>query len=203
MSRRAFALTMISVLAALGLTLWLTTPRSAFGDDPPGMNIGYVDVTRVYNGYNKVLDRKKDLEQLYTGTIDRLKADQTALDKEKTNLESGAMDRTSDAYIARIKDFQERAYKVQYELKLTQREFALDVDRLTRETYQEILKELDAYARRHSYQLVLKIDADVTVEDPDLDPMQYVANRQILFYAQGRDITLPLVEVLNRNYVRK
>ncbi|MBI4615597.1 MAG: OmpH family outer membrane protein [Planctomycetes bacterium] len=199
MSRSTFVLTISLAALLLAGALVLDSTRRAAGDEPAGSKIGYVDVTKVFNGYSKVNDRKTALEARYKAEADRLKVEDAAIQEEGKKLE--LVNPSSQSYIETVRDLQERRYKVGLKLQLTQREFALDVSELTKSTYLEVLREIETFAKRAGYQLVFKIDSEEVLENPDLDPIQYVSNRQILFHAEGRDITAELIQILNRNYI--
>ncbi len=180
----------------------LTDPRPALGDgeDPASVKIGYVDVTRLYNEYDKVSDLKAALEQKYKGEIDRLSAEEKSIQEDSKQLE--LLSPNSQRFMTLQRNLAERSYKIRLELQLQQREFALDLSDLTRSTYLEVLGEIDTHAQRYGFQLILKVDKQDTLENPEVDPMKYVSSRQILYHAKGRDITEDLVRGLNRNYIR-
>ena len=154
------------------------------------LKIAVLDINRTIVAYERRATlrtererKKKEMQAKLTELEDRLKSSQSDLDTLKPGTPS-------------YRDFQVKLIELEASVEIQRRRFEAEFDLLARADmqtlYEEVVKELELYAKENGIELIL---TKYTGGDARSGPQPVV-----LFAAAGFDITEPIISRLNAKY---
>jgi Skp family chaperone for outer membrane proteins len=161
---------------------------------PSGTNVAVIDIAFVFKNHDRfnaaMADIKKDIDQFEA----YVKGEQQKLKTRAEELQQytpGSNDfRTKEAELARINS------ELQIIIGQKRREFLEQEARVYYRIYQEIEQSVTTFATRAKIGLVLRFSRDEMKENDRPSVLQGV-NRAVVYH-QGLEITIPILEDLNR-----
>jgi len=137
--------------------------------------IGYIDLSRAFNEYNKTKAYDKtlnDKEKVYTDDRDKKVADLKAFQDKISLLNDKERDAKKDELQSKVKTFQEFDRQKQTELKKEQEE-------KMKEIMTDIQEAVKKFAEKEAYTIVLN-------------------DRVLVYQVKSMDITNQVIEILNK-----
>ncbi|MCU0877396.1 MAG: OmpH family outer membrane protein [Pirellulaceae bacterium] len=161
---------------------------------PSGTNVAVIDIAFVFKNHDRfnaaMADIKKDIDQFEAyvkGEQQKLKAKA----EELQQFTPGSNEfRTKEADLARVNS------ELQILIGQKRREFLEQEARVYFRIYQEIEQSVTTFAQRAKIGLVLRFSRDEMKESDRASVLQGV-NRAVVYH-QGLEITIPILEDLNR-----
>lgn len=142
--------------------------------------VGYVDLPKVFESYEKIESFDKDLE-----TLGKAKEDErNALVDDIRKLKDELSLLSEEGKVNRKKDYEEKMGKLEEFDTATHRELSTKRNELLKEVFDDIEKVVNDFADENGYDLVF-------------------SSRSLIFQRDQFDITSPVVRELNRRYERK
>ncbi len=141
------------------------------------LNLGYIDLAKIFDQYEKTKDSDKDLEAEWQGKqskVEELKKEITRLKDELEVLSESVKAKKQGIIDGKIRELQEFTKEIQDELTSERNEVV-----------SQILKDIDTvieeYGKDNGYNLIFN-------------------ERVLLYHAEGLDLTDKIVKILNDNY---
>lgn len=194
-------ITSAMVLAIVGCFACFTETASAQGSAqnkaPVVHKVGLIDMAHVFKNYEKFTALREELkaEIQQSDTKAKAMAEQIqAVQKEMQDFKQG-----SPEYLAREKQLAQAASDFEAFRKVAQRDFLRKESRIYHTIYMEVTDTVKKYAKIYNYTLIMRFNRESLDTD---DPKKLIQgmNRQVVFHRADDDITLSVLDYLNRNY---
>lgn len=159
--------------------------------------VGLIDMAHVFKNYEKFTalreELKAEIQQSDTQAKAMAEKIQT-VQKEMKDFKQG-----SPEYLAREKQLAQAASDFEAFRKVAQRDFLRKESRIYHTIYMEVTDTVKKYAKIYNYTLIMRFNRENLDTD---DPKKLIQgmNRQVVFHRADDDITLSVLDYLNRNY---
>jgi Skp family chaperone for outer membrane proteins len=184
--------------ALAGLIACLAVSLVAAAPPEKSLKIGVADITRISRAYAKGAEFQKTIDQLsrdLRAQEEVLSARIDQLDRDISALSMGNPQRTK-----LLSDYREKV-EARANLRDTARRKMDDVIvESTRTIYDDISKEVEAYARAKGFDLILKQQSFDTQQPSAPDQSIRIGQRDVLYCKPEMDITNDIIEGLNKAY---
>jgi len=199
-SRLLIAIAGCLVIAGLAV-LTATAQQGTGGRMAPAQvaapQIAFVDVGHVFKKHPGFQGRKASLEAEMKRASEGLNQERETIRKLKQELD--AMPPGSEQYKQSEAQITKRLADLQVQFQLQQKEFTTKESNLYYTVYQEIAQEVGYLASQYGFSAVLYVDGDTPDKDR-LPQVQAFVNKQIVWFDQRADVTMEIVNRLERKY---
>ena len=166
-----------------------------------GFKIGIVDISRVFEKYDKRTDLDlglKDLEKELQDEINKRKKEMIDLNEETQLLDLGSETRRNNEDMLERKNVELEGYA-----KFAERQLLKRYKAFFEQIYGEVVKKVEEIGESEGYDLIIK------KEEPELDSGQIadlqfkIGIRTVLYHSKAVDITAIVIELLNSEYSKE
>jgi Skp family chaperone for outer membrane proteins len=172
-----------------------TAPAAAQGEVPH--KIALIDMGRVFKEYKKIEALKEDWKSEFSVSEDQAKKMNAQIQKlveEMKTYKTGSpefikLEKQHTQLVAEFSSYQKNA----------QRELLRKEAELLKTVYLETMDVIEKFADRFGYTLVMRFNSD-TFEGDDMNKMQLVMNRVVVYHRAEDDLTDGVIKYLNRQY---
>lgn len=195
-------ITSAMVIAVAGCFGCLTETASAQSAAPANAKsvehkVGLIDMAHVFKNYTKFTALREELKAEIQQSDAKAKAmaeQIQAVQKEMQDFKQG-----SPEYLAREKQLAQAASDFEAFRKVAQRDFLRKESRIYHTIYMEVTDTVKKYAKIYNYTLIMRFNRESLDTD---DPKKLIQgmNRQVVFHRADDDITLSVLDYLNRSY---
>ena len=187
---------LLTALAA-GLVAVSSAAAAAPAEKPqPGhRNVAVIDINEIFNNHRRFKVMAADMKGDVARAAQRVKAEQEEIKEMAAGLKD-LLAGTRD-YLDLQEKIKKRAEDLKTRVQLQRAEFLQREAGAYSAIYKEIVREVADYAAANGIELVLRVNT--TRPDPKT-PQQVIQdiNRQVVWFAEGRDITQAIVDRLNK-----
>ncbi len=195
--------TLLTAAAACLVAISLSTP-DAWAQAPgkpqasdQAHKVGLIDMAHVFKEYKKFADLREGLKTEIMQSDDQAKA--IAQKAENLKNEMAQLKPGSDDFLSREKQLAKLTSDFETFRKVAQRDFLRKEAKLYHEIYQEVTDAVALYADYYKYTLVIRFNRE-ELESGDPQKLIQGMNRQVVWHRPDDDITLSVLDYLNRNY---
>ena len=167
---------LLIVFLGLMVSIALVMPVRVQAKDD-ALSIGYIDLAKIFDQYEKTKDSDKNLEVEWQGRQSEIKALREEITRLKDELEvlsEDAKAKKQEAIDSKIKDLQNFTKEIQDELTGERNE-------IVRKILEDIDTIINQYGKSNGYDLILN-------------------ERVLLYRTEGLDLTGEIVKILNDKY---
>ena len=118
----------------------------------------------------------------------------------QAQLKSGQLKEGSPGYIAKEKELIQLTSDFEVFRKGAQREFLRKESQIYKTVYMEVVDAVQKYAEYYNYTLVMRFSRDELQDDAEPQEVLQRMNKQVVFHRGEDDITLSVLDYLNRRY---
>ena len=165
-------------------------PAKAEAED---FKIGIVDISKVFEKYNKRIDldqQLKEQEKEFQDEINKKRKEMIDLDEETQLLDLGSESRSKNEELLERKNVELEGYA-----KFAERQLLKKYKDFFQNTYDEVVKKVKEIGKQENFDLIIKR------EDPDLESGQIkIGIRTVIYHSKAVDITPSIIESLNAAY---
>lgn len=193
----ATVLAIVGCFACFTETASAQSQGSAQGKAAVAHKVGLIDMAHVFKNYEKFSALREELKAEIQQSDAKAKAmaeQIQAVQKEMQDFKQG-----SPEYLAREKQLAQKASDFEAFRKVAQRDFLRKESRIYHTIYMEVTDTVKKYASIYNYTLIIRFNRENLDTD---DPKKLIQgmNRQVVFHRADDDITLSVLDYLNRNY---
>ncbi len=166
-----------------------------------GFKIGIVDVSGVFDKYNKRTDLDqglKDLEKELQDEINKKRKEMIDLNEETQLLDLGSETRRNNEDMLERKNVELEGYA-----KFAQRQVIKGYKTLVEQIYGEIVKKVEEIGESEGYDLIIKKQAPELNSGELSDLTVNIGIRTVLYHSKAVDITAIVTEHLNSEYSKE
>jgi len=198
MDRRTHLVIGLATLALLcaGTTLW-----AAEKDEGSGLKIGFVNLKKVFEDYERSKTMEKEIEAFQEEEAKKLEKTKKSIEEYEKELD--LVKKNSKEWFKIRMDIVRKKKELETNEKLAKIEITRRLLKATEEIYEDILLKIKEYAKAKGYVMVLKIETGKIESDSSVELSMKVNSRGVLFYREDLDITTQIVTELNTAYTGK
>jgi Skp family chaperone for outer membrane proteins len=166
--------------------------------EPGDIRIGIVDISKVFEKYNKRIDLDKELKGLETefqDEINKKRKEMIDLDEETQLLDLGSESRSKNEELLERKNVELEGYA-----KFAERQLLKKYKDFFENTYGEVVKRVEEFGKQENFDLIVKKEAP-ELESGQISDLQFkIGIRTVLYHSKSIDITSNIIENLNDTY---
>lgn len=182
----------------IGFTALKLTSIDAFAE---GIKIGVVDISRVFEKYErrKDLDQElKDLEKKFQDEINKKKKDIINLDEETQLLDLGSESRRKNEELLERKNVELEGYA-----KFAERQLLRRYKESFETIYDAVVKGVETIGSKEGFDLIIKKE-EPELKSGQISDLQFkIGIRTVLYHSKAVDVTPKVIEVLNAHYLKE
>ena len=199
--KNLFVRTPIICLVFVLLASITTMNMNPVNANAEGFKIGIVDISGVFEKYDKRTDLDqglKDLEKELQDEINKKRKEMIDLNEETQLLDLGSETRRKNEDMLERKSVELEGYA-----KFAERQVIKGYKNLVEQIYSEIVKKIEEIGESEGYDLIIK------KQEPELDSGQLsdlkinIGIRTVLYHSKAVDITASVIEHLNSEYSKE
>lgn len=199
--KRAISWASAVVLLAGVLTLtnpaWSQNEKPAAAQSNTPHKVGLIDMAHVFKNYKKFEALREDLKQEIGESEEKAKAMQGELQTMQANMKG--LQEGSKEYAKAEQDIVKKAAEFEAFRRTASREFLKKESQIYLQVYNETSEAVKKYADFYKYTLVIRFNReDLDTENPQ--NLLQGMNRQVVYHRGEDDITVSVLDYLNRRY---
>ncbi len=166
-----------------------------------GFKIGIVDISGVFEKYEKRKDLDqglKDLEKGFQDEINTKRKEMIDLDEETQLLDLGSETRSKNEDMLERKNVELEGYA-----KFAERQLLKRYKTFFEQIYSEVVKMVEEIGEEESYDLIIKKE-EPELKSGQISDLQFkIGIRTVLYHSKSVDITASIIEHLNSKYSKE
>jgi len=160
--------------------------------------IGIVDISSVFEKYQKRIDLDQELKEQEKGfqdEINKKRKEIIDLDEETQLLDLGSESRNSNENLLERKNVELEGYA-----KFAERQLLKKYKDFFESIYQEVVQKVEEIGKQEGFDLVIKKE-ESEVKSGKISDLQFkIGIRTVLYHSDSVDITLDVIDALNTSY---
>ena len=166
-----------------------------------GFKIGIVDISSVFEKYQKRIDLDQELKEQEKGfqdEINKKRKEIIDLDEETQLLDLGSESRSSNENLLERKNVELEGYA-----KFAERQLLKKYKNFFENIYQEVVQKVEEIGKQESFDLIIKKE-ESDVKSGEISDLQFkIGIRTVLYHSDSVDITLDVIDALNSSYSKE
>ena len=163
--------------------------------------IGVVDISGVFEKYQKRIDLDQELkeqEQGFQDEINKNRKEIIDLDEETQLLDLGSESRSKNENLLERKNVELEGYA-----KFAERQLLKKYKEFFENTYQEVVQKVEEIGKQSNFDLIIKKE-EPNLESGQISDLQFkIGIRTVLYHSESVDITSDVIDNLNASYSRE
>lgn len=194
-----------AVVATLSLTI--LTGVSSAQTQPAARNtaphkVGLIDMAHVFKNYSKFTALRDELKEQIAQSDGQAKQMAEKIKALQSQLKSGQLKEGSPGYVAKERELIQATSDFEVFRKGAQRDFLRKESQIYKTVYMEVVDSVQKYAEYYNYTLVMRFSRDELEDDAEPQEVLQRMNKQVVFHRGEDDITLSVLDYLNRKYTQ-
>lgn len=163
--------------------------------------IGIVDISSVFEKYQKRIDLDQELKEQEKGfqdEINKKRKEIIDLDEEIQLLDLGSESRSSNENLLERKNVELEGYA-----KFAERQLLKKYKDFFENIYQEVVHKVEEIGKQEGFDLIIKKE-ESDVKSGKISDLQFkIGIRTVLYHSDSVDITLDVIDALNSSYSKE
>jgi Skp family chaperone for outer membrane proteins len=163
--------------------------------------IGIVDISSVFEKYQKRIDLDQELKEQEKGfqdEVNKKRKEIIDLDEETQLLDLGSESRSSNENLMERKNVELEGYA-----KFAERQLLKKYKNFFENIYQEVVQKVEEIGKQESFDLIIKKE-ESDVKSGEISDLQFkIGIRTVLYHSDSVDITLDVIDALNSSYSKE
>lgn len=163
--------------------------------------IGIVDISRVFEKYQKRIDldqKLKEQEKGFQDEINKKRKEIIDLDEETQLLDLGSESRNNNENLMERKNVELEGYA-----KFAERQLLKKYKNFFENIYEEVVQKVEEIGKQEGYDLIIKKE-ESDLKSGQISDLQFkIGIRTVLYHSDSVDITLDVIENLNASYSKE
>ncbi len=163
--------------------------------------IGVVDISSVFEKYQKRIDLDQELkeqEQGFQDEINKKRKEIIDLDEETQLLDLGSESRSKNENLMERKNVELEGYA-----KFAERQLLKKYKDFFENTYQEVVLKVEEIGKQNNFDLIVKKE-EPNLESGQISDLQFkIGIRTVLYHSESVDITSDVIDNLNASYSKE
>jgi len=163
--------------------------------------IGIVDISSVFEKYQKRIDLDQELkgqEKGFQDEINKKRKEIIDLDEETQLLDLGSESRGKNENLLERKNVELEGYA-----KFAERQLLKKYKDFFENVYQEVVQKVEEIGKQNNFDLIIKKE-EPNLESGQISDLQFkIGIRTVLYHSESVDITLDVIDNLNASYSKE
>jgi Outer membrane protein len=163
--------------------------------------IGIVDISSVFEKYQKRIDLDQELKEQEKGfqdEINKKRKEIIDLDEETQLLDLGSESRSSNENLLERKSVELEGYA-----KFAERQLLKKYKDFFENIYQEVIKKVEEIGIQEGFDLIIKKE-ESNLKSGEISDLQFkIGIRTVLYHSDSVDITSDVIDTLNASYSKE
>ena len=163
--------------------------------------IGIVDISSVFEKYQKRIDLDQELkgqEKGFQDEINKKRKEIIDLDEETQLLDLGSESRGNNENLLERKNVELEGYA-----KFAERQLLKKYKDFFENVYQEVVQKVEEIGKQNNFDLIIKKE-EPNLESGQISDLQFkIGIRTVLYHSESVDITLDVIDNLNASYSKE
>ncbi len=182
----------------IGFTILKMVPANAVAE---GIKVGVVDISGVFEKYQKRKDldqELKDLETQFQSEINKKRKDMINLDEETQLLDLGSESRRKNEELLERKNVELEGYA-----KFAERQLLRRYKEFFETVYDAVVKGVETIGKKEGFDLIIKKE-EPELKSGQISDLQFkIGIRTVLYHSKSVDVTLKVIKDLNAHYLKE
>ncbi|MCR4288783.1 MAG: OmpH family outer membrane protein [Candidatus Scalindua sp.] len=188
----------VMCLAFVLLASLMCTNINLANAEAEDFKIGIVDISSVFEKYQKRIDSDQELKEQEKGfqdEINKKRKEIIDLDEETQLLDLGSESRSSNENLLERKSVELEGYA-----KFAERQLLKKYKDFFENIYQEVIKKVEEVGIQEGFDLIIKKE-ESNLKSGEISDLQFkIGIRTVLYNSDSVDITLDVIDALNASY---
>jgi Skp family chaperone for outer membrane proteins len=163
--------------------------------------IGIVDISSVFEKYQKRIDldqKLKEQEKGFQDEVNKKRKEIIDLDEETQLLDLGSESRSNNENMLERKNVELEGYA-----KFAERQLLKKYKNFFENIYQEVVQKIEEIGKQEGFDLIIKKE-ESDLKSGKISDLQFkIGIRTVLYHSDSVDITLDVIENLNASYSKE
>lgn len=163
--------------------------------------IGIVDISRVFEKYQKRIDldqKLKEQEKGFQDEVNKKRKEIIDLDEETQLLDLGSESRSNNETMMERKNVELEGYA-----KFAERQLLKKYKNFFENIYEEVVLKVEEIGKQEGYDLIIKKE-ESDLKSGRISDLQFkIGIRTVLYHSDSVDITLDVIDNLNASYSKE
>ena len=163
--------------------------------------IGVVDISGVFEKYQKRIDLDQELKEQEKGfqdEINKKRKEIIDLDEETQLLDLGSESRSKNENLLERKNVELEGYA-----KFAERQLLKKYKDFFENIYQEVVQKVEEIGKQNNFDLIIKKE-EPNLKSGQISDLQFkIGIRTVLYHSESVDITLDVIDNLNASYSKE
>ncbi|MGR3293935.1 MAG: OmpH family outer membrane protein [Candidatus Scalindua sp.] len=163
--------------------------------------IGIVDISRVFEKYQKRIDldqKLKEQEKGFQDEVNKKRKEIIDLDEETQLLDLGSESRSNNENMMERKNVELEGYA-----KFAERQLLKKYKNFFENIYEEVVRKVEEIGKQEGYDLIIKKE-ESDLKGGQISDLQFkIGIRTVLYHSDSVDITLDVIDNLNASYSKE
>ncbi len=163
--------------------------------------IGIVDISRVFDKFQKRIDLDQELKEQEKGfqdEVNKKRKEIIDLDEETQLLDLGSESRSNNENLLERKNVELEGYA-----KFAERQLLKKYKDFFENIYQEVVQKVEEIGKQEGFDLIIK-NEESDLKSGKISDLQFkIGIRTVLYHSDSVDITLDVIDTLNASYSSK
>ncbi|MHC4320759.1 MAG: OmpH/Skp family outer membrane protein [Planctomycetota bacterium] len=190
---------MCLVLALLASVIY--TNINLANAEAEDFKIGIVDISSVFEKYQKRIDLDQELKEQEKGfqdEVNKKRKEIIDLDEETQLLDLGSESRSNNENLLERKNVELEGYA-----KFAERQLLKKYKDFFENIYQEVVQKVEEIGKQEGFDLIIKKE-ESDLKSGQISDLQFkIGIRTVLYHSDSVDITLNVIEDLNASYSKE
>ncbi len=169
--------------------------------DAEDFKIGIVDISTVFEKYQKRIDLDQELkgqEKGFQDEVNKKRKEIIDLDEETQLLDLGSESRSNNENLLERKNVELEGYA-----KFAERQLLKKYKDFFEKIYQEVVQKVEDIGEQEGFDLIIK-NEESDLKAGQISELQFkIGIRTVLYHSDSVDITLDVIDTLNASYSSK
>ncbi len=187
---------MFALLASL-----ICTNINLVNAEAEDFKIGIVDISNVFEKYQKRIDLDQELKEQEKGfqdEVNKKRKEIIDLDEETQLLDLGSESRSNNESLLERKNVELEGYA-----KFAERQLLKKYKNFFENIYQEVVQKVEEIGKQECFVLIIK-NEESDLKSGEISDLQFkIGIRTVLYHSDSVDITLDVIDTLNASYSSK
>jgi Skp family chaperone for outer membrane proteins len=200
------SLVRLATVVAAGAA-WLWTAGALAGepaappapDKKPGSaKIGFANIKVMIDNYKRTVTLEKDIDRYREEESDKIEQMRKTLKEKRDQLKMLAQG--SRVYHETWKEIRKLELDINFQEEALKADLQLRLLKATKDVYEDILKEIQEFAKKNEYLAILKVETGELESESKAELILRINSRGVLYFDGAFDVSNEIVDSLNKKY---
>lgn len=163
-----------------------------------GVKIGFANIKTVIDNYKRTKTLEGDIQEYQQKEGDKIEASRKMLKDKRDQLKM--LQRGTRMFNETWKEARRLEMDINYQEESLKEDLQLRLLKATRDVYEDIVREIQEFAKAKGYTAILKVEAGELESESKAELILRINSRGVLYFDPALDVSEEIVKSLNAKY---